>query len=65
MVGIHFGGQANEEPVFRMMILKQQPRGVRKAKCEALYSLLPVGDEGNVVREEKVPHNFLLFLGVG
>ena len=43
----------------------KQQRGIRKAKCDALQSLLCVGDEGSVVRKENVPDQPLLGLGVG
>ena len=43
----------------------KQLRGVRKATCDVLHSLLSVGEKSSVVSKEKVPDQTLLHLGVG
>ena len=43
----------------------KQPRGICKARCDALKGSLCVGDKGSVIREEKVLDQPLVRLGVG
>ena len=43
----------------------KQPRGICKARCDALKGSLCVGDKGSIIREEKVLDQPLVRLGVG
>ena len=64
MVGVPLGLVKNLS--FSVANVKANPtRSVRKARCDALESLLCVDDNGDVVHKEKVSDLPLLYLGVG
>ena len=65
MIVVLLRGQAGGKFSYHEAVVKvNQPRGVRKVRCDALQSLLCVSDESNIVRKGKVPDESLLGLGV-